>query len=388
MTGNTVVLSTGSNHSWLPEDVLQKQIEQTIAAIKARQPDANIVMVNPVKNFTWGFQPGQSSTTPYDAATGAAQKYGVQTVDFEPGADNIHPADVAALVNRIQGVAGTPSAQWTPIGDSIAEMIAKQTGASSDLTKASMTPQYILDNFASRMPGEAAPAVANRAPANAQEIQKIYADLFGRTAEQGGLDYWQNLAKNQNVDAMGLRDMIGRAGMSDEAKAASQALVDSGQSQYLGGGMEWNPVQRAAMPDQAAYTGGAETSASTGITPASLTVPDAASNLANQSNVQAQQPVGAADIQKIYADLFGRTAEQGGLDYWQNMANTQGLGVADLTNMIGQAGRDASNQAAAQQLVNSGQSQALGGGSIWNPEQQNYACGGRVSPLSSISRFK
>jgi hypothetical protein len=411
MAGNVVVLSTGSNHSWLPKEQLQAQIEKTIQTIKAQQPNAQIVMVNPVKNFTWGFPSGQSSTIPYDAVTGAASKYGIQTVDFDPGEDNIHPADTGALVDKIQSLTGTPASQWTPIGDSIAKMVANQTGASADLTKNSMTPQYILENFASKLAPDAnvtnAPVTAQKpGPATAQDIQQIYADIFGRTAEQGGLDYWKGLADTQGLDAMTLRDQIGRAGLGSDAQAAAQKLVDSGQSQYLGGGMEWNPTQ----PAMAAQTSAAidpnlqqvrndlqagTTLQNLGQTPATTTPMVSPLETITPTTTQPTQPrqpaqpIGANDITQIYKDLFGRTAEQGGLDYWQNMAQTQGLGLSDLTSAMAQAGKDPNAQAAAQQLVDTGQSQYIGGGTVWNPTTPNYyAYGGRVSPMPKSPRYR
>ena len=175
--------------------------------------------------------------------------------------------------------------------------------------------------------------------ATAQDIQKIYADLFGRTAEKRGLDYWQNEANTKGLNAMALRDQIGRAGMSPEAQAAAQRLVDTGESQYVGGGIEWNPTQTATQ------------------------------QIAVQPAVTAAPSIGDSDIQKAYSDFFGRTAEQSGVDYWQNEAKTKGLNLSDLRDQIAEAGKDPNAQSAAQKLIDSGQSQITGQGQAWTPAQ-------------------
>jgi hypothetical protein len=155
---SVVVLSTGSNYLGQSKVTIQSQIDNTVVAIKAKQPNAQIIMVIPFKSMSEYigvinginvYGGGGTTTIPSDAATAVASKYSIPTVTFSNSYDNIHPSDYNAVIQQIKGITNVPSAKWQVVGDSIALAIASNAGASTQYAMNSKTPQYILDNFVS-----------------------------------------------------------------------------------------------------------------------------------------------------------------------------------------------------------------------------------------------
>lgn len=142
-----VVLSTGSNYGGNTVAVIQPQIEATVLAIKARMPDAKIIMVIPYANMLG------TTTVPATAATAVAEKFGIPQVIFTNSADKIHPANYPGVVTQIQSLTGVPSNQWFFVGDSITVGLAGAAGVSTNTAVNGMTPKYILDNFVPLLPG-------------------------------------------------------------------------------------------------------------------------------------------------------------------------------------------------------------------------------------------
>ena len=159
--GRVVVLSTGSNYLGNPVNVIQPQIEATIAAIRTRMPDAKIIMMMPVQNMSDYYNGGGTTTIPYTSASSVANNLGIPAVGFVANNDGIHPDNYPGVVAQIQTLTGVPSNQWYFVGDSITFALANTAGAATTYARNGMTPQYILDNFVPLLPSTTAIQVGN-----------------------------------------------------------------------------------------------------------------------------------------------------------------------------------------------------------------------------------
>ena len=159
--GKVVIISSGSNYLGNPVNVIEPQIEATIAAIKTKMPDAKIVMVMPFQNMSDYYNGSGTTTIPSTAASAAADKFGIPKVIFTSSTDGIHPDNYAGVVSQIQTLTGVPSNQWYFVGDSITFALANTAGAATIYAQNGKTPQFILDNFVPLLPGTTPVVVGN-----------------------------------------------------------------------------------------------------------------------------------------------------------------------------------------------------------------------------------
>lgn len=133
--------------------------------------------------------------------------------------------------------------------------------------------------------------------ASRQSINSLFKNTLGRSADKGGLDYYTKMANEKGVDWV-KNSLSG----SDEAKSYKSS----------GGAATVSQNDRASGISYRNSSSSPTRSSSSSSTP-------------TRSSSSSSSSVSDSAINDLYQQYLGRSADQGGLDYWRQESGSKGL---------------------------------------------------------------
>jgi len=149
--------------------------------------------------------------------------------------------------------------------------------------------------------------------ATKKQINQLYQQTLGRSADSKGLEFYTKKAKDSGLDSV-------RKSLSNSSEAqqfASRGTARSVSQDDRASGISYRPSSSSSIGSTKLDTPSSSASSSTGQTlPNTSQVSSTSSSSDNSYRDQ---------IQDIYRSELGRSVDSSGLDYYSNLANSEGL---------------------------------------------------------------
>ena len=157
---------------------------------------------------------------------------------------------------------------------------------------------------------------------NEQYVKLLYTTMYGRTADTAGLNYWLNLLANDSTREHVLFSFLNAQEFKDLAQTYGVTSMPSGVKGYV---MRFYSLVLGRVDESGLnyWSNQIETRTQTASQVATFFFQSEEYQAMNQNN--------ATFVNTAYQAFFGRVADQGGKDYWDNQMNN-GKSRLDVVN--------------------------------------------------------